>query len=128
MLRRGETLLECADRMQGWAGEELVVCPMMEVIATRGSTKLNWFLLLQIESLEGIVDTAMIRVQQSTEQLEAATSPADSVKRRRVETATEPTEPTQLSQKDINNITKRVARGAFPSWKFWALGQVLLIV
>ena len=75
------------------------------------------------------MDTAMIRVQRLTEQLEAATSPADSVERRRVETAaTEPTEPTQLDQTDIDNITKRVARGAFPSWKCWALVQVLSIV
>ena len=129
VLHHGETLLECADRMQGWAGEELVVYPMVEVIATRGSTKLNWFVLLQIETLEGTVDTAIIRVQQLTEQLEAATSPADSVKRRRVETsAMEPTEPTQLNQSDIDNLTKRVARGAFPPWKCWALVQVLLIV
>ena len=31
VLHAGETLLECAARMQGWAGEELVVCSVVEV-------------------------------------------------------------------------------------------------
>ena len=31
VLHTGETLLECAARIQGWAGEELVVCSVIEV-------------------------------------------------------------------------------------------------
>jgi hypothetical protein len=85
----------------------------------------EWFQCVQVETMADNVQTALARVQELRQEIEATKTVCESVKRRRVGIDTEqPTEPTSLEHIDIDNVTKREARGAFPRWKCWALVQV----
>lgn len=71
---------------------------------------------MQFECQEEALETALVAIGELKDQLDSSNITRGG-KRRRAEQA----EPTI----DLDNITKREARGAFSRWKCWALVQVV---